>query len=78
MGTGPFPPPLSNNSQTHTHTHNTLSLSLNTHTHTHKPPLAGSQALHSERMLIFEPLESKLRKVSIGSYSGMLVGLKRR
>lgn len=34
--------------------------------------------MHSERMLIFEPADSKLRKAGIGHYDGMLVALKRR
>lgn len=34
--------------------------------------------MHSERMLIFEPVDSKLRKASIGQYSGLMVTLKRR
>lgn len=38
----------------------------------------GSQAMHSERILIFEPAESKLRKAGVGHYGGVIVGLKRR
>ena len=38
----------------------------------------GSQAMHSERILIFEPIESKLRKAGVGHYGGVIVGLKRR
>lgn len=34
--------------------------------------------MHSERMLIFEPADSKLRKAGIGQYGGFMVGLKRR
>ncbi len=38
----------------------------------------GSQAMHSERILIFEPLESKLRKHGVGQSGGVIVALKRR
>jgi len=38
----------------------------------------GSQAMHSERILIFEPMDSKLRKAGVGAYGGILVGIKRR
>ncbi|GAX77587.1 hypothetical protein CEUSTIGMA_g5031.t1 [Chlamydomonas eustigma] len=38
----------------------------------------GSQAMHSERILIFEPPESKLRKVGVGHSGGVIVALKRR
>eukprot|EP00955_Chlamydomonas_euryale_P005717 60626-Chlamydomonas_euryale.AAC.1 len=34
--------------------------------------------MHSERMLIFEPPESKLRRAGVGQYGGLMVGLKRR
>eukprot|EP00798_Chlamydomonas_sp_ICE-L_P004468 gene4468-14626_t len=34
--------------------------------------------MHSERILIFEPETSKLRKAGVGSYGNMLVGIKRR
>lgn len=33
----------------------------------------GSQAMHSERMLIFEPADSKLRSNSVGQFNGMVV-----
>ncbi|GIL81031.1 hypothetical protein Vretimale_9264 [Volvox reticuliferus] len=38
----------------------------------------GSQAMHSERILIFEPENSKLRKVGVGAYGNALVAVKRR
>ncbi|KAF5842707.1 SacI homology domain-containing protein [Dunaliella salina] len=38
----------------------------------------GSQAMHSERILIFEPETSKLRKAGIGAYGNIMVGIKRR
>ncbi|EFJ45105.1 hypothetical protein VOLCADRAFT_94600 [Volvox carteri f. nagariensis] len=38
----------------------------------------GSQAMHSERILIFEPENSKLRKVGVGAYGNALVAMKRR
>jgi hypothetical protein len=34
--------------------------------------------MHSERILIFEPPESKLRKVGVGHSGGVIVALKRR
>ena len=34
--------------------------------------------MHSERILIFEPPESKLRKAGVGAYGNVLVGIKRR
>lgn len=36
------------------------------------------QAMHSERILIFEPENSKLRKVGVGAYGNALVAVKRR
>uniref|UniRef100_A0A7S0RVH0 Uncharacterized protein n=1 Tax=Chlamydomonas leiostraca TaxID=1034604 RepID=A0A7S0RVH0_9CHLO len=38
----------------------------------------GSQAMHSERILIFEPENSKLRKAGVGAYGNIMVGIKRR
>ncbi|KXZ46422.1 hypothetical protein GPECTOR_43g858 [Gonium pectorale] len=38
----------------------------------------GSQAMHSERILIFEPENSKLRKAGVGAYGNALVAVKRR
>ncbi|KAL6757783.1 SacI homology domain-containing protein [Haematococcus lacustris] len=38
----------------------------------------GSQAMHSERILLFEPENSKLRKAGNGVYGSMLVGIRRR
>mmetsp|Transcript_42948 Transcript_42948/g.128922 ORF Transcript_42948/g.128922 Transcript_42948/m.128922 type:complete len:175 (+) Transcript_42948:177-701(+) len=38
----------------------------------------GSQALQTERILIFEPEGSQLRRAGTGTYAAMLVGLKRR
>lgn len=38
----------------------------------------GSQAMHSERILIFEPESSKLRKAGVGAYGNIMVGIKRR
>lgn len=38
----------------------------------------GSQAMHSERILIFEPENSKLRKAGVGAYGNVLVSVKRR
>ncbi|GLC42427.1 hypothetical protein PLESTB_001097500 [Pleodorina starrii] len=38
----------------------------------------GSQAMHSERILIFEPENSKLRKAGVGAYGNALVAMKRR
>ena len=34
--------------------------------------------MHSERILIFEPPESKLRKAGVGHGGGVIVALKRR
>lgn len=34
----------------------------------------GSQAMHSERILIFEPETSKLRKAGVGAYGNIMVG----
>jgi hypothetical protein len=34
----------------------------------------GSQAMHSERILIFEPEGSKLRKAGVGAYGNIMVG----
>ena len=42
------------------------------------PPVPFSQAMHSERILIFEPLDSKLRKAGVGHSGGVIVALKRR
>jgi hypothetical protein len=38
----------------------------------------GAQAMHSERILIFEPENSKLRKAGVGAYGNVLVGIRRR
>eukprot|EP00198_Chlamydomonas_reinhardtii_P010960 XP_001700297.1 predicted protein [Chlamydomonas reinhardtii] len=38
----------------------------------------GSQAMHSERILIFEPETSKLRKAGVGAYGNAIVAVKRR
>jgi len=38
----------------------------------------GSQAMHSERILVFEPPESKLRKASVGHVGNLVVGVVRR
>ncbi|KAG1680617.1 hypothetical protein FOA52_015066 [Chlamydomonas sp. UWO 241] len=38
----------------------------------------GSQALHTERILIFEPEGSQLRRAGTGAYAALVVGLKRR
>lgn len=34
--------------------------------------------MHSERILIFEPENSKLRKAGVGAYGNVLVSVKRR
>lgn len=34
--------------------------------------------MHSERILIFEPETSKLRKAGVGAYGNIMVGIKRR
>jgi hypothetical protein len=38
----------------------------------------GSAAMHSDKLLVFEPEGSKLRKAGAGAYGNSLIAIKRR
>ena len=65
-------------SNTHTHTHTHIHTHTHTHAHAHTHTHAHTQAMHSERILIFEPETSKLRKAGVGAYGNAIVAVKRR